>query len=227
MSLILHVHPLSSCCWKALIAFYENGTPFEACLVNPGDPAARAAFAALWPTGKIPLLQDGDRVVPETSILIEHLDRQHPGRLRLLPEEPQAQLDVRLWDRLFDLYVMDPMQRFIAQQMRPEAERDARSMDAARAGLAMAYDLIEHRRGGATWAVGEDFSLADCAAAPALFYAAVILPITPAHPRLAAYFERLLVRPSVQRVIREARPYFQYYPLRDALPARFLADSAG
>ncbi len=222
MALTLHYHPLSSYCWKVLIALYENGTPFEARLVNLGDPAARAAYAGLWPTAKIPLLVDGERVVPETSIQIEYLDRRHPGRVQLLPEDFETQLEVRLWDRVFDLYVMTPMQRFIGQQLRAEAERDAAALTGTVADLGLAYDLIESRLGARTWAAGEDFSMADCAAAPALFYAAIVRPFSPGHARLTAYFERLLARPSVWRCIVEARPVFQYYPLRHALPARFL-----
>lgn len=222
MALTLYYHPLSSYCWKVLIALYENGTPFQARTVNLGNPAERAAYAALWPTAKIPLLVDGERVVPETSIQIEYLDRHHPGPLRLLPEDADARLEVRLWDRVFDLHVMTPMQRFIAQQLRPEAERDAATLSGTVDDLGLAYDLIESRLGGRTWAAGEAFSMADCAAAPALFYAAIVRPFSPEHTRLAAYFERLLARPSVWRCIVEARPVFQYYPLRHALPARFL-----
>jgi len=222
VALTLHYHPLSSCCWKVLIALYENGAPFEARVVNLGDPAARAAHAGLWPTAKIPLLVDGARVVPETSIQIEYLDSRHPGNTRLLPEGADAQLDVRLWDRLFDLYVMTPMQRLVAQHLRPEAERDAATLAGCGAELGMAYDLIEARLGERPWAAGEAFTMADCAAAPALFYAAVARPFPPGHARLAAYFERLLARPSVARCIVEARPFFQYFPLRGALPARFL-----
>lgn len=224
MALTLHYHPLSSYCWKLLIALYENGAPFDARVVNLGDPAARAAYAALWPTAKIPLLVDGDRVVPETSIQIEYLDHHHPGALRLLPEGFEAQLEVRLWDRVFDLHVMTPMQRFIAQQLRPPVERDAATQAAAIDELGLAYDLIESRLGDRTWAAGDAFSMADCAAAPALFYAAVVRPFSAEHVKLGAYFERLLARPSVWRCIVEARPVFQYYPLRHALPARFLAD---
>lgn len=222
MALTLHAHPLSSYCWKLLIALDENGSAFELSPVNLGDPAERAAYAALWPTAKIPLLVDDGRVIPETSIQIEHLDRHHPGRARLLPADPGARLEARLWDRLFDCHVMTPMQTFVAQQLRPEAERDARSSAKAQADLTMAYDMIEGRFGDRTWAAGADFSLADCAAAPALFYAAVVQPFSPGHARLAAYFERLMARPSVQRAIEGARPYFQYFPLHHALPARFL-----
>ena len=149
MALTLHFHPLSSYCWKVLIALYESGTPFEAQMVNLGAPEDRAAFQALWPTAKIPLLVDDGRVVPETSIQIEHLDRRHPGKVRLLPDDPEARLAVRLWDRLFDFYVMTPMQRFVAQHLRPEAERDPRALAEALRELASAYDMIEERRGGA------------------------------------------------------------------------------
>jgi glutathione S-transferase len=221
MSLTLHYHPLSSCCWKTLIALLETGRPFEALTVNLGDPAARAEFAALWPTAKIPLLQDGQRVLPETSIQIEYLARDHAA---LLPADADVQLDVRLWDRVFDHYVMTPMQHYIGQQRRPEGERDAATQAGCRATLAMAYDLIEQRLPGPTWAVGDGFTMADCAAAPALFYATTIVPIPATHGRLAAYFERLMARPSVQRAIGEARPFFHWYPLHAALPARFLAD---
>lgn len=223
MALTLHYHPLSSHCWKLLIALAENGTPCEPKLVNLGDPAQRAAFAALWPTGKIPLLVDGERVVPETSIQIEYLDRRHPGRVRLLPEDFDTQLQVRLWDRLFDCYVMDPMQRYIAQLLRPEAERDAKAMSAAVDALGIAYDMIDSRMGAHAWAACDDFSMADCAAAPALFYAATIRPFSAGHTRLSAYFEHLLARPSVWQTIMQAQPWFQYYPHRQALPARFLS----
>lgn len=220
MALILHSHPLSSHCWKVLIALRELGLPFEARLVNLGDPGERAAYAALWPTAKIPLLVDGERVVPETSIQIEYLDR---GRHQLLPQAFDAQLQVRLWDRLFDCYVMDPMQRYIAQQLRPEAQRDPLALQASIDALGQAYELIDSRMGDHPWAAGDAFSMADCAAAPALFYASTIRPFSTGHTRLAAYFERLMARPSVHRCIVEARPVFSYYPLHHALPARFLA----
>ena len=220
MALTLHYHPLSSHCWKLLIALDELGAPFEAQLVNLGDPAARAAYAALWPTAKIPLLVDGERVVPETAIQIDYLNRRMVGDL--LPVDFEAQLQVRLWDRLFDCYVMDPMQRYIAQMLRPEAERDAKAQADAVNLLGMAYDMIESRRGEHAWAAGEGFSMADCTAAPSLFYATTIRPLSAEHMRLNAYFERLMARPSVAKAIEQARPFFKYYPKRDALPARFL-----
>jgi glutathione S-transferase len=224
MALTLHFHPLASFCWKVLIALYENGAPFEGRVVNLGDSEARAAFAALWPTAKIPLLEDNGRIVPETSIMIEHLDRRHPGRISLLPADPEQQLETRLWDRVFDLYVMGPMQTFIAQQLRPETDRDARTEAEAVADLRTAYDLIENRMRSRMWAAGHEFSMADCAAAPALFYAAIVSPFPPKHTNLARYFEGLMARPSVARTISEAQPYFKYFPLRHAMPSRFLSE---
>jgi glutathione S-transferase len=226
VALKLYYHPLASFCWKSLIALYENGTPFETVLVDLGDPGARAKFEALWPTAKIPLLEDDGRVVPETTIMIEYLDRRHPGKVALLPRDPEEELDARLWDRVFDLYVMDPMQRFIGQQLRPDAERDVRTIADALGALASAYDLIEKNFSARTWAAKENFSIADCAAAPALFYAAIVAPFPASHTNLAGYFERLMARSSVRRVIREARPYFKYFPLNHAIQARFLADGA-
>ena len=225
MSLVLHSHPLSSYCWKVLIALYEKGLPFDARTVDLGDAAERAAFAALWPTARIPLLQDGDRVVPETSIQIEYLDGR-PGGARMLPGDPAAQLEVRLWDRLFDGYVMSPLQHAVGYHLRPENLRDPLALDNARQQLAMAYGMIEARIPGTTWAVGDAFTLADCAAAPSLFYASIFMPFPPGHARLSAYFERLVARPSVARVIADARPYLRFFPLADQVPTRFLGETA-
>lgn len=221
MTLTLHYHPLSSYCHKVLIALYELDLPFEARLVDLGDPAVRDAFRKLWPTAKMPLLTDDDKVIPETSIIIEYLDARHPAPRQLLPEDGDTSLEVRLWDRLFDQYVMTPMQAIVADRLRAPADRDPVGVAAALRTLAMAYDLIEQRKSQRTWAAGEGFSMADCAAAPALFYAAAVAPFPASHGHLAAYFERLLQRPSFAGTLEEARPYFQFFPFREALPARF------
>jgi glutathione S-transferase len=225
MALTLYSHPLSSYCWKVLIALYENGTPFDARMVNLGDPEAKAAFKTLWPTAKIPLLEDGGEVIPETSIMIEYIEQRYPGNLRLIPQDPCEQLSVRLWDRLFDLYVMAPMQRFITQQLRPASQRDMGIIAESLTQLRNAYDMMEDRRGNRNWAAGESFSMADCAAAPALFYARIVAPFSASHVNLAHYFDRLMARPSIKRVIMEARPYFQYFPLHAAIPRHFLSDA--
>lgn len=226
MSLTLHYHPLSSFCHKVLIAVYENETPFDANNVNLGDPAARAEFLALWPMGKIPVLRD-ERLgltLPETTIIIEHLDRHYPGKAPLLPKDAGARLDARLWDRIFDLHVQVPMQKIVGDRLRPGAERDPRGVAEARASLETAYAVLERRMTGRTWAVGEAFGIADCAAAPALFYAGIAAPFDGTHPAVSAYFERLAARPSFARVLAEARPWFKYFPYVEAMPARFFGN---
>jgi glutathione S-transferase len=226
-TLTLHYHPLSSCCHKVLIALDELGIELDKRLLNLGDAAERAAFLALWPTGKMPLLEDGGRAVPETSIIIEHLQRHHaaPGRT-LIPPDADAALEVRLWDRLFDLYVMTPMQACTDDLLRAPAERDTLGTARARERLLQAYTMIDHQLQDRPWVAGTAFSMADCAAAPALFYAVTYVPLQPAHERLAAYFERLLQRPSVARTIDAARPFFRYYPGRQGLDRRFFDPAA-
>ena len=224
MALSLHMHPLASFCHKVLIALYEAGTPFTALMIDHADPATIARLMELWPVGKMPVLQDSARnqVVPETTIIIEYLDRHYPGRRRLLPANEDARLDARLWDRFFDLYVHVPMQKIVLDRLRSATEKDPAGLAEARAMIATAYDMIERRMTDRTWAAGDDFSIADCAAAPALFYASIVVPIPGSHPQVADYFERLLARPSFARVLDEARPYFHLYPFKDDMPARFL-----
>ncbi len=222
MALTLHYHPLSSYCHKALIAIDELGVEVDKQLLNLGDATERAAYLALWPTGKMPLLVDDGRVVPETSIVIEYLQRHAQAGRRLIPADADAAIDVRLWDRIFDLYVMTPMQAHTSDLLRAEADRDPINVAEAKAKLLMAYGLIDRQLAGRTWITGDAFTLADCAAAPSLFYAVTYVPLPPEHENLAAYFERLLARPSVARTIDQARPFFQYYPGRAGLAKRFL-----
>ena len=221
MTLALHMHPLSSFCHKVLIAFYEIGLPFETQLIDFADKDASGRFRELSPFGKIPVLRDEsrNRTVIETSIIIEYVDRHYPGPRPLLPDDEAARLDARLWDRLFDLYVHVPLQNIVADRIWPG---EGGSVPKARAALRTAYDVIERHMAGRTWAAGENFTIADCAAAPALFYAGIIEPFAETHGNLAAYFERLLQRPSYARTLAEARPYFHLFPFRDEMPARFL-----
>lgn len=214
MSLILHAHPLSSYCWKALIALYEKGVPFESRMVDFGDPESRAAFAALWPMAKMPVLEDPARgaVVPESSIIVDYLDAHHPGAIRLIPAETEAARDVRLWDRIFDLYVHTPMQRIVADRLRPAESRDAFGVEEARGALAKGLDLVDREVAGRTWARGDAFTLVDCAAMPALFYADKVLPFGERWPAASALLDRLKARPSVARVLAEAEPWFHYFP---------------
>ncbi|MGT2433277.1 glutathione S-transferase family protein [Cupriavidus basilensis] len=226
MALTLHAHPLSSFCHKVLIALYENGTPFSTHLVNLGEPDSRAAFLALWPIGKMPVLRDDSRglTIPESTIIIEYLDQHYPGARPLLPATDDERREVRLWDRTFDHYVHIPVQKIVGDRLRADGERDPRGVADAQAMLRTAYDMIEQHMADRTWVAGEHFTLADCSAEPALFYAGMVMPFAQTHPRLAAYAERLWGRPSVQRVIAEARPYFHLFPVKGAIPARFLRD---
>jgi len=214
MALTLHYHPLASFCWKALIALYENDIPFTPNPVNLGDAAERAALLKLWPIGKFPVLRDDARgeTVPESSIIIEYLDRHYPGRTRFIPEHPELALKVRLRDRFYDLYVHLPMQKIMVDRLRPADKRDSYGVEEARAQLRTSYAMIEQQMANGAWAMGEDFSLADCAAAPPLFYGSMVVPFGDANSNLAAYFARLKSRPSFARVLKEAEPYFQMVP---------------
>jgi len=224
VALTLYLHPLASFCHKVLGALYESGTPFEPRVVDLGNPADKADVLAAWPVGKIPILVDAarDRTVPESTPIIEYLDRHHPGVRPMLPADADARFDVRLWDRFFDLYVQQPMQKIVTDRLRAEGEHDARGVAEAHGALATAYDMLERHLARGRWAAGPDFTLADCAAAPALFYAGIVAPFPAQHAHLRDYFERLLSRPSVQRTLAEALPYFPLFPFRDAIPARFL-----
>lgn len=211
------------------MALYENDTAFVGRLVDLGDPDERARFRALSPMLKIPALRDetAGRTVIETGIIIEYLDRHYPGARPLFPRDASQALEARLWERLFDAYVMTPMMQIVGDRLRPEQERDPRGVAEAKATLAQALDMIERQVVGRTWATGEAFTVADCAAAPALFYAATLVPFARTHPAVAAYFERLVARPSYRRVLADARPYFRNYPYYEAIPARFFAEAEG
>jgi glutathione S-transferase len=213
MSLVLHYHPLSSYCWKVLIPLYENDTPFEPKMLNPGDPAARAEFAAFWPLAKMPVLEDQGRgvVIGETSIIIDYLDAHYPGPVRFVPEDAEPARRVRLWDRIYDLYLQTPMQKIVGDRLRPEGARDPFGVAEARTLLETALAMVEPGA-GQHWVAGEDFTLADCAAAPALFYADKVMPLAGRWPNALALLERLKARPSFARTLAEAEPYFQYFP---------------
>jgi glutathione S-transferase len=215
MSLTLHFHPLSSYCQKVLIALYEKGTPFERQIVNLGDPESAAAFRRLWPVGKMPGLHDsaGDRAIPESSIIIEYLEQNYPGGTPLIPAEPAAALHTRLADRFYDLHVHDPMQRIVGDRLRPEDRRDPYGVEMAKARLRASYAIVDNEmaKQARTWATGDAFTLADCAAAPPLFFANRLVPFA-GHRHLAAYFDRLSRRPSVARTFSEAEPFLKLFP---------------
>ena len=213
MALTLFSHPLSSYCQKALIALYENETPFTYRQLDPSDPTAFQEFAALWPIKKFPLLVDNGRPIAEATIIIEYLAVRHPGPVRLLPEDPAAAIEVRFVDRFFDNYIHTPLQRIVGDALRQAGERDPKGAAEARAMLDVGYAWLEQQMASREWAAQDRFSLADCAAAPALFYADWVHPIGEAFPNVRAYRNRLNARPSFARAIDEARPYRKLFPL--------------
>lgn len=213
MMLTLYGHPFSSYTQKALIALYENATPFEFRCISPDHPEHAAEWLRRWPLRKFPLLVDGDRDVAETSIVIEYLQLAHPGPVRLIPPDAMAALEVRFMDRYFDLYVMTPVQEAVVGAMTGDAVKAGEALAGAEERLERAYDWLEARLAGKAWATGADFTLADCAAAPSLFYADWVHRIGEHYPVLRAYRARLLARPSVARAVEEARPYRHLFPL--------------
>lgn len=217
MSLVLHYHPLASYCWKVLIALYENDTAFERNIFDLANEESRNVFLKLWPAGKFPVLEDRNRneIIPESSIIIEFLDRHYPGAVRFIPENRGQALKVRLADRFYDLYVHERMQKIVGDRIRPAGDRDPYGVEQARSQLATAYGLLEEQMMGRGWAAGEAFSMADCAAFPALFYAEKVQPFRAGHKNLSAYFDRLSARPSVARVVAEAGPYMHFFPEED------------
>ena len=207
----LYAHPFSSYCWKALIWFYETGTSFEYVLLE--SEQSQAELAAIWPLKRFPLLVDGETVVPEATAIIEYLDAVHPGSVRLIPADPRAAAEVRMMDRVFDNYVSNPQQNRVFNILRPEADRDPLADSKANEMMDAAYGWLDARLAGREWATDHGFSLADCAAAPALFYADWTHEIPARYANLKAYRARLLARPSVARAVDEARPYRPYFPL--------------
>ena len=210
-----YYHPLASFCWKPLIALYENGTEFEPVVVDLMDEASAAAFRAVWPTAKFPVLRDDQRghTVAESTIVIEYLDLRFPGPVRFIPEDPDLAWQARMWDRFLDSYVHEPMQKIVTDRLRPAGGSDPTGVEMARAQIRQSYDILEARMPGREWLVGDSFGLADCAASPALFYAHTVEPLDTTHPELTAYLGRLMRRPSFARVLKEAEPWFKNFPL--------------
>ncbi|WP_424681183.1 glutathione S-transferase family protein [Frateuria sp. YIM B11624] len=207
----LYAHPFSSYSQKALIALYENGTPFEYRSLE--DPQANEELAALWPMRRFPVLVDQGRTILEASCVVEYLDLHYPGPMRLIPADPEAALEVRMLDRFFDNYVSTPQQKVVFDRLRAEENRDAYGVAEGRTMLETAYAWLDRHMAGREWAAGDAFSLADCAAAPFLFYADWTHPIDPSFAHVRAYRARLLARPSFARAVDEARPYRSYFPL--------------
>ncbi|MBZ9783085.1 glutathione S-transferase family protein [Pseudomonas sp. REP124] len=219
MSLTLYYHPLSSFCHKALIALYEHRVDCEKRLIDLSNDTERSELEALWPLVKFPVIRDHtrQRTVAESSVIIEYLDHFHAGGHKLIPDDWETALQVRLWDRFFDLYVQQPMQQIVADRIQ-DTQGD---LSKQRATLFTAYRMLEQQLDAAGWVASSDFSMADCSAVPALFYARTLVPYADDYPRLSAYFERLIQRPSVQQVLDEAKPWFAWYPFAESLEKRF------
>ena len=214
MALKLYFHPLSSFCQKVLIALYENATPFEPHLVDLGNEASRAAFLQIWPIGKFPVLRDEakDRMIPESSIIIEYLAQHYPGKSQLVPADADLARQTRMRDRFFDLYVNVPMQKIVGDRLRPPGKADPFGVEEAKKQLQTALSMIEEDIATKTWAMGEAFGMADCAAGPALFYANMVMPFGETYKHTTAYLSRLTKRPSHARALKEAEPYLHLVP---------------
>lgn len=215
MSLTFYFHPLSSFCQKALIALYENGTPFTPHFVDLGDAASAAAFKAVWPVGKFPVLRDeaAGRTVAESTTIIEYLAQHYPGPCKLVPDDPEAAFEVRAQDRFFDFNVHVLMQKIIGDRLRPAGQTDGFGVEDARERLKIALAVADKQMAERTWAAGEAFSMADCAAAPTLFYInMVVMPLAGTWDHVAAYLDRLSKRPSYARALEEAKPFLKFVP---------------
>jgi glutathione S-transferase len=215
MSLTFYFHPLSSYCHKALIALYENGTTFEPHIVDLGDPKANADFKAIWPIGKFPVLRDdaNGRTIPESSIVIEYLQQHYPGKTSFIPKDAEQAQETRMRDRLFDLYLHLPMQKVIGDRMRPDGKKDPHGVAEAKAQIQVSLRMLDALMEKRTWAIGEVFTMADCSAAPSLFYIDLeVMPLSGTHKNVAAYLRRLTERPSYARTLEEAKPYLHMVP---------------
>jgi glutathione S-transferase len=214
MSLTLYFHPLSSFCQKALIALYENDTPFEPHIVNLMDEASSAAFKKIWPIGKFPVLRDDAkaRTIAESSIIIEYLAQHYPGKTQLIPADPELARETRARDRFYDLHIHMQMQKVVGDRLRPPGEKDPHGVAQAKAMMQTALGMMDEEMATRTWAMGDAFRMAECAAAPALYYANLVTPFGKTHKNMAAYFDRLMARPSFARAVKEAEPYRAMFP---------------
>ena len=212
MSLKLYFHPLSSFCQKVMVALYENDTPFVPQIIDLRDADSRALLLKIWPIGKFPVLCDGDRTIPESSIIIEYLAQRYPGKTQLVPADADLARQTRMRDRFYDLYVDVPMQKVVGDRLRSAGSKDPFGVEQARAALQTAYGMIDQDMTSKTWAMGDSFSMADCAAAPALYYANLAAPFGETYRNVETYFERLMERPSFARTLKEAEPYRAMFP---------------
>jgi glutathione S-transferase len=215
MTLKLYFHPLASYCHKVLIALYEHKIAFEPIIVDLGDEASSAELRALWPLAKFPVLRDEARnvTVAESTVIIEYLDAHRPGGTPFVPAAGDLAWQTRMWDRFYDQYVQEPMQKIVGDRLRPAGRNDSFGVEQATAQLNRSYAMLEMQVRPKSWAMGDSFTLVDCAAAPALFYANTIVPLGARHSNTRAYLDRLMARPSFARVLEEAQPYFDLFPM--------------
>jgi glutathione S-transferase len=214
MPLTLYLHPLSSFCHKVLIALYENAIPFVPHIVNLGDPAERDEFKKVWPFAKFPVLRDAarGRTVPESTMIIEYLAQHYPGPAKLIPDDPELAAQARAADRFYDLHLHQPMQKVVGDKLRPADGRDPLGVDQAREQMHTALRIADSEMATKRWAVGDQFSMADCAAAPPLFFTNLMMPLADEFPHVNAYLDRLMKRPSYARALAEAQPYLAMFP---------------
>jgi glutathione S-transferase len=214
MPLTLYLHPLSSFCHKVLIALYENAIPFEPQVVNLGDPVARDEFRKVWPFAKFPVLRDETRgrTVPESTMIIEYLAQHYPGPAKLIPDDPELAAQARAADRFYDLHLHQPMQKVVGDKLRPADGHDPLGVDQAREQMRTALTLANTEMATKCWAIGDHFSMADCAAAPPLFFTNLMMPLAHEFPHVNAYLDRLMKRPSYARALAEAQPYLGMFP---------------
>lgn len=214
MPLTLYMHPLSSFCHKVLIALYENSIAFAPHVVNLGDRQARDEFRKVWALAKFPVLRDEvrGRTVPESTTIIEYLARHYPGPVKLIPDDPEVAAQARAADRFYDLHLHQPMQKVVGDKLRPADRHDPFGVDQAREQMRTALALAEGEMATKRWAVGDHFSMADCAAGPPLFFTNLMMPLADEFPHVSAYLDRLTRRPSYARALAEARPYLSLFP---------------
>ncbi len=214
MPLTLYYHPLASFCWKPLIALYEYDIPFTPVLVDLMNEISRNEFLKIWPMGQFPVLKDEsrDKIIPQSTAILEYLTLHHRGKTPLIPDDPELALEARRWNDFYDSYLQAPMQKIVGDVLRPENAKDPWGVKDSHSTIATAYTVLENQLKNKTWTTGDTFTLADCAAAPALFYADKVEPLNGSHIHLKNYLNRLINRPSFARVLKEAGPYFQFFP---------------
>jgi glutathione S-transferase len=214
MPLTLYMHPLSSFCHKVLIALYENAIAFSPHVVNLGDRQARDEFEKVWPLAKFPVLRDAarGRTVPESTTIIEYLAQHYPGPVKLIPDDPEVAAQARAADRFYDLHLHEPMQKVVGDKLRPADRHDPFGVHRAREGMRTALALADGEMATKRWAVGDHFSMADCAAGPPLFFTNRMMPLADEFPHVSAYLDRLTKRPSYARALAEAQPYMAMFP---------------